>query len=300
MGPHTGGFPRPHHPDLASAAVQLPLGIRGCDASRSATTPKAMLTPSSSDVPFLTPTRTAAALSASAPSPAVVFGGLPQWRVEFSEDPARYLRWLPYDTPVDFPTVRPTASRRGANYTTVLTRAIEVSLADCGTPRCAFRRAAEMLCARRWLYPTAVQALATRRDWTNPWNPASPLGKLAEAKRWVDDGASRAKRPPFRVASLWLPWRRCPTRLLRPALADASLVVVQPVYFSLRSLTLPCARAQGARANATQRGRARDARCQARAATVGVQHERRHARGANRKGVGLNLQQRGADGRADK
>ena len=42
----------------------------------------------------------------------------------------------------------------------------------------------------RWLaydkpveFTTAVQALVTRRGWTNPWNPASPLGKLAEAKR---------------------------------------------------------------------------------------------------------------------
>ena len=34
-------------------------------------------------------------------------------------------------------------------------------------------------------FPTAVQALVTRRGWTNPWTPASPLGKLAEAKRCV-------------------------------------------------------------------------------------------------------------------
>ena len=34
-------------------------------------------------------------------------------------------------------------------------------------------------------FPTAVQALVTRRGWTNPWNPASPAGKVAEAKRCV-------------------------------------------------------------------------------------------------------------------
>jgi hypothetical protein len=89
----------------------------------------------SSDV-YHTPARPAAgskdAHAARSPG-GTVFGGPPNWRVEASEDPQRYVRWLAYDKPVEF--------------------------------------------------PTAVTALVTRRGWTNPWNPASPLGKLAEAKR---------------------------------------------------------------------------------------------------------------------
>lgn len=74
------------------------------------------------------------ALAVASQSPSsTVFGASPKWRVEASQDPQRYVRWLAYDKPVEF--------------------------------------------------PTAVHALMTRRGWTNPWNPASPLGKLAEAKR---------------------------------------------------------------------------------------------------------------------